>query len=189
MMAAENEHQLGALWAILVRRAVEREDQMRLQEAVAMVGEARVKRMVLRRRVVLDKPTFREMMYALFDGDEALRGLRKMGVVRERSDSFELWSADDVMTDPVMQKILDTAQRASNVRQARAFHVFLSGEVPLVYPWVSSMTLATVQGIISETLHLSPSEYVLLHLGKRVKGKRTLKDQGIVPGSFLRLVR
>ena len=91
-----------------------------------------------------------------------------------------------------MQKIRDTARRASIVKQAPAFHVYIQGEVPIVfaYPWVSTLTLKSLQEIIADSLHLSPKNYTLLHLDKTVKGgKRSLNAQGIVPGSFVRLLR
>ena len=91
-----------------------------------------------------------------------------------------------------MQKILDIAQRASLVKQARAFHVYIQGEVPIVfaYPWLSNLTLKSLQEIIADSLHLSPKNYTLLHFDKKLNGgKRSLKAQGIVPGSFVRLVR
>ena len=187
--AAEFREQVTTLWAIMIRRAVQMADQLRVQEVISMVGEEKVKRMLPRRRVVIDKPTFQEMMYALFDSDEALRALRKMGVVRERHDCYELWAADDAASDSLMQRIIDTAQRASNVRQARAFHIFIPGEVPIVLPWVRSLTLKQLHGNIAEILHLSPNEYGLFHLGKALKGRKYLKDEGIMPGSFIRLAR
>ena len=90
-----------------------------------------------------------------------------------------------------MQRILDTAQRDSFVKQARAFHVYIQGEVPIVfaYPWVSTLTLKSLQEIISDSLRLSSKDYTLLHFDKKVKGKRSLNAQGIVPGSFVRLLR
>ena len=63
--------------------------------------------------------------------------------------------------------------------------------MPIVcaYPWVSTLTLKSLQEIISDSLRLSSKDYTLLHFDKKVKGKRSLNAQGIVPGSFVRLVR
>ena len=90
-----------------------------------------------------------------------------------------------------MQKVLDMVQRASLVKQARAFHVYIQGEVPIMfaYPWVTTLSLKILQEILADSLHLSSTDYTLLHFGKKVKGRRSLKTQGIVPGSFVRLVR
>ena len=179
-------------WGILVRKAVDKDDNERLQEVIALVGEARVKTAMPKQRLTLDKSIFREVMFALCGSDSALLSLKKIGAVRERGDNLELWAADAALTDTLMQKILDTAQRASLVKQARAFHVYIQGEVPIVfaYPWLSNLTLKSLQEIISDSLRLSPKNYTLLHFDKKLNGgKRSLKAQGIVPGSFVRLVR
>ena len=125
-------------WGILVRKAVDKDDNERLQEVIALVGEARVKTAMPKQRLTIDKSTLREVMFALCGSDKALLSLKKIGAVRGRGDNFELWAADAALKDPLMQKILDTAQRASLVKQARAFHVYIQGEVPIVfaYPWL-----------------------------------------------------
>ena len=179
-------------WGILVRQAVDKDDYERLQEVIALVGEARVNTAMPKQRVTLDKSIFREVMFALCGSDNALLSLKKIGALRDRGSDYELWAADAAMKDPLMQKILDTAQRASLVKQARAFHVYIQGEVPIVfaYPWLSNLTLKSLQEIISDSLRLSPKNYTLLHFDKKLNGgKRSLKAQGIVPGSFVRLVR
>ena len=51
-------------------------------------------------------------MFALCGSDNALLSLKKAGAVRERGGNLELWAADAALKDPLMQKILDTAQRA-----------------------------------------------------------------------------
>ena len=171
---------------------VDKDDYERLQEVIALVGEARVKTAMPKLRLTLDKSTFREVMFALCGSDTALVSLKKIGALRDRGDNLELWAADAALRDPLMQKVLDTVQRASLVKQARAFHVYIQGEVPIVfaYPWLSTLSLKILQEILADSLHLSSTDYTLLHFGKKVKaGKRSLKAQGIVPGSFVRLVR
>ena len=134
-------------WGILVRKAVDKDDYERLQEVIALVGEARVNIAMPKQRVTLDKSIFREVMFALCGSDNALLSLKKIGALRDRGSDYELWAADAAMKDPLMQKILDTAQRASLVKQARAFHVYIQGEVPIVfaYPWLSNLTLKSLQ--------------------------------------------
>ena len=190
-MAAESGRRVVGLWAYVVRKTVVKDDDERLQEVIALVGEARVKTAMPKRRATLDKSTFREVMFALCGSDTALVSLKKIGALRDRGDNLELWAADAAPRDPLMQKVLDTVQRASLVKQARSFHVYIQGEVPIVfaYPWLSTLSLKILQEILADSLHLSSTDYTLLHFGKKVKGRRSLKAQGIVPGSFVRLVR
>ena len=64
---------------ILVRKAVDKDDNERLQEVIALVGEARVKTAMPTQRLTIDKSTFREVMFALCGSDKAFLSLKKLG--------------------------------------------------------------------------------------------------------------
>ena len=91
-------------WGILVRKAVDNDDNERLQEVIALVGEARVNTAMPKQRLTLDKSTFREVMFALCGSDNALLSLKKIGAVRGRGDNFELWAADAALKDKLKQE-------------------------------------------------------------------------------------
>ena len=66
-------------WGILVRKAVDKDDNERLQGVIALVGEARVKTAMPKQRLTIDKSTLREVMFALCGSDKALKYWGRQG--------------------------------------------------------------------------------------------------------------
>ena len=182
--------QLRALWAIVVRKLLQREAATVLDEATQLLGEARVLEHLPRPRTACDKYAFKELVYLLFKSDPApFEMLRSMGVVRERPHCYEVWCADAPLAEEsILRRIIDMATAASRVQSARAFHVAIAGEPPLVFPWLLHMTLEGLQGILSDATQLAPEQYSLSHLGEPLRAGVSLADQGIRPGAFVSLV-
>ena len=163
-----------------------------LAEAVARIGEDRVHRMMTRPRVTCDRRTFHELMFVLSKGP-VFNSLRKIGVVRpsrRELDAYTLWCAEEVLAEESgMRLLIDMTIRASRVQVARCFHVFLSGETPLVYPFQPALTLERLQEVVARDVQLSPRQYSLFYMGKVLRPGRPLAELGIRPGACLQLER
>ena len=88
-----------------------------------------------------------------------------------------------------MRLLIDMAVRASRVQCARCFHVFLSGETPLVYPFQPDLTLERLREVVLRDVQLAPRQYSLLYMGKVLRPGRPFSELGIRPGGCLQLER
>ena len=149
-------------WVPLVRNILQLEDDSVLAEAVARIGEDRVHHMMSRPRASVDRRTFHELMWVLSKGEPVFNSLRKIGVVRpsrREPDAYTLWCAEEVLAEESgMRLLIDMAVRASRVQCARCFHVFLSGETPLVYPFQPDLTLERLQEVVARDVQLNPRQ-------------------------------
>ena len=180
-------------WVPLVRNILQLEDDSVLAEAVARIGEDRVHHMMSRPRASVDRRTFHELMWVLSKGEPVFNSLRKIGVVRpsrREPDAYTLFCAGEVLDqESGMRLLIDMAVRASRVQCARCFHVFLSGETPLVYPFQPDLTLERLQEVVARDVQLSPRQYSLFYMGKVLRPGRPLAELGIRPGACLQLER
>ena len=180
-------------WVPLVRNILQLEDDSVLAEAVARIGEDRVHHMMSRPRASVDRRTFHELMWVLSKGEPVFNSLRKIGVVRpsrRERDAYTLWCAEEVLAEESgMRLLIDMAVRASRVQCARCFHVFLSGETPLVYPFQPDLTLERLQEVVARDVQLAPRQYSLLYMGKVLRPGRPFSEIGIRPGGCLQLER
>ena len=180
-------------WVPLVRNILQLEDDSVLAEAVARIGEDRVHHMMSRPRASVDRRTFHELMWVLSKGEPVFNSLRKIGVVRpsrREPDAYTLFCAGDVLDQESGRRLLiDMAVRASRVQCARCFHVFLSGETPLVYPFQPDLTLERLQEVVARDVQLNPRQYSLQYMGKVLRPGRPFSEIGIRPGGCLQLER
>ena len=180
-------------WVPLVRNILQLEDDSVLAEAVARIGEDRVHHMMSRPRASVDRRTFHELMWVLSKGEPVFNSLRKIGVVRpsrRERDAYTLWCAEEVLAEESgMRLLIDMAVRASRVQCARCFHVFLSGETPLVYPFQPDLTLERLREVVARDAQLNPKQYSLLYMGKVLRPGRPFSELGIRPGGCLQLER
>ena len=180
-------------WVPLVRNILQLEDDSVLAEAVARIGEDRVHHMMSRPRASVDRRTFHELMWVLSKGEPVFNSLRKIGVVRpsrREPDAYTLWCAEEVLAEESgMRLLIDMAVRASRVQCARCFHVFLSGETPLVYPFQPDLTLERLQEVVARDVQLNPRQYSLQYMGKVLRPGRPFSEIGIRPGGCLQLER
>ena len=191
--AAEIGQHLRWRWVPLVRNILQLEDDSVLAEAVARIGEDRVHHMMSRPRASVDRRTFHELMWVLSKGEPVFNSLRKIGVVRpsrREPDAYTLWCAEEVLAEESgMRLLIDMAVRASRVQCARCFHVFLSGETPLVYPFQPDLTLERLREVVLRDVQLAPRQYSLLYMGKVLRPSRPFSELGIRPGGCLQLER
>ena len=191
--AAEIGQHLRWRWVPLVRNILQLQDDSVIVQAVALLGEDRVHRTMSRPRVTVDRRTFHELMWVLSKGEPVFNSLRKIGVVRpsrRERDAYTLWCAEEVLAEESgMRLLIDMAVRASRVQCARCFHVFLSGETPLVYPFQPDLTLERLQEVVARDVQLAPRQYSLLYMGKVLRPGRPFSEIGIRPGGCLQLER
>ena len=180
-------------WVPLVRNILQLQDDSVIVQAVALLGEDRVHHMMSRPRASVDRRTFHELMWVLSKGEPVFNSLRKIGVVRpsrRERDAYTLWCAEEVLAEESgMRLLIDMAVRASRVQCARCFHVFLSGETPLVYPFQPDLTLERLQEVVARDVQLAPRQYSLLYMGKVLRPGRPFSEIGIRPGGCLQLER
>ena len=180
-------------WVPFVRNTLQLDEDSVLVQAVALLGEDRVHRMMSRPRVTCDRRTFHELMWVLSKGEPVFNSLRRLGVVRpsrRERDAYTLWCAEEVLAEESgMRLLIDMAVRASRVQCARCFHVFLSGETPLVYPFQPDLTLERLQEVVARDVQLAPRQYSLLYMGKVLRPGRPFSEIGIRPGGCLQLER
>ena len=180
-------------WVPFVRNTLQLDEDSVLVQAVALLGEDRVHRMMSRPRVTCDRRTFHELMWVLSKGEPVFKSLRRIGVVRpsrRERDAYTLWCAEEVLAEESgMRLLIDMAVRASRVQCARCFHVFLSGETPLVYPFQPDLTLERLQEVVARDVQLAPRQYSLLYMGKVLRPGRPFSEIGIRPGGCLQLER
>ena len=88
-----------------------------------------------------------------------------------------------------MRLLIDMTVRASRVQCTRCFHVFLSGETPLVYPFQLDLTLERLQEVVGRDVQLNPRQYSLQYMGKVLRPGRSFSEIGIRPGGCLQLER
>ena len=180
-------------WVPLVRNILQLEDDSVLAEAVARIGEDRVHHMMSRPRASVDRRTFHELMWVLSKGEPVFNSLRKIGVVRpsrREPDAYTLFCAGEVLDEESgMRLLIDMTVRASRVQVARCFHVFLSGETPLVYPFQPDLTLERLQEVVARDVQLNPRQYSLQYMGKVLRPGRPFSEIGIRPGGCLQLER
>ena len=180
-------------WVPLVRNILQLEDDSVLAEAVARIGEDRVHHMMSRPRASVDRRTFHELMWVLSKGEPVFNSLRKIGVVRpsrREPDAYTLFCAGEVLDEESgMRLLIDMTSRASRVQVARCFHVFLSGETPLVYPFQPDLTLERLQEVVARDVQLNPRQYSLQYMGKVLRPGRPFSEIGIRPGGCLQLER
>ena len=67
--------------------------------------------------------------------------------------------------------------------------MFLSGETPLVYPWLHDLTAEKVHEAVLRDVQLTPRQYSLLYMGKVLRPGRPFSEIGIRPGGCLQLER
>ena len=180
-------------WVPFVRNILQLDEDSVLVQAVALLGEDRVHRMMSRPRVTCDRRTFHELMWVLSKGEPVFNSLRRIGVVRHsrrEPDAYTLWCAEEVLAEESgMRLLIDMTTRASRVQVARCFHVFLTGETPLVYPWVHDLTMERVQEAVARDVQLTPRQYLLMYMGKRLRPGRPFSELGIRPGGCVQLER
>ena len=180
-------------WVPLVRSILQLEDDSVIVQAVALLGEDRVHNMMSRPRASVDRRTFHELMWVLSKGEPVFNSLRKIGVVRHsrwEPDAYTLFCAGEVLDEESgMRLLIDMTVRASRVQVARCFHVFLSGETPLVYPFQPDLTLERLQEVVARDVQLNPRQYSLLYMGKVLRPGRPFSELGIRPGGCLQLER
>ena len=162
-------------------------------QAVPLLGDDRVHRMMSRPRASVDRRTFHELMWVLSKGEPVCNSLRKIGVVRPsrwEPDAYTLFCAGEVLDEESgMRLLIDMTSRASRVQVARCFHVFLSGETPLVHPWLHDLTLERVQEAVLRDVQLTARQYSLMYMGKVLRPGRPFSEIGIRPGGSLQLER
>ena len=180
-------------WVPLVRNILQLQDDSVIVQAVALPGEDRVHNMMSRPRASVDRRTFHELMWVLSKGEPVFNSLRKIGVVRHsrwEPDAYTLFCAGEVLDEESgMRLLIDMTVRASRVQVARCFHVFLSGETPLVYPFQPDLTLERLQEVVARDVQLNPRQYSLLYMGKVLRPGRPFSELGIRPGGCLQLER
>ena len=180
-------------WVPLVRSILQLEDDSVIVQAVALLGEDRVHNMMSRPRASVDRRTFHELMWVLSKGEPVFNSLRKIGVVRHsrwEPDAYTLFCAGEVLDEESgMRLLIDMTVRASRVQVARCFHVFLSGETPLVYPFQPDLTLERLQEVVGRDVQLNPRQYSLQYMGKVLRPGRPFSELGIRPGGCLQLER
>ena len=180
-------------WVPFVRNTLQLDEDSVLVQAVALLGEDRVHRMMSRPRVTCDRRTFHELMWVLSKGEPVFSSLRRLGVVRpsrRERDAYTLWCAEEVLAqESGMRLLTDMTVRASRVQVARCFHVFLLHETPLVYPWLHDLTLERVQEAVLRDVQLTARQYSLMYMGKVLRPGRPFSEIGIRPGGSLQLER
>ena len=180
-------------WVPFVRNTLQLDEDSVLVQAVALLGEDRVHRMMSRPRVTCDRRTFHELMWVLSKGEPVFNSLRRLGVVRpsrRERDAYTLWCAEEVLAqESGMRLLIDMTVRASRVQVARCFHVFLLHETPLVYPWLHDLTLERVQEAVLRDVQLTARQYSLMYMGKVLRPGRPFSEIGIRPGGSLQLER
>ena len=127
-------------WAELVRNRTEVEAARQLDEARSL-HRLRAESLTPKLRVVLDRLVFTEFEHRVFEDARDLFCLQLLGLIREKGDVVQLWSADELLANETMKVLLEEAERMQRVREDNCFQLVVEGAPPFVFKWKNTLTL------------------------------------------------
>ena len=127
-------------WADLVRNRIAVEAARHFEEARAS-RRLRAESSTPKLRVVLDGCVFTEFKHRVFEDSRDILCLQLLGVIREKWDVVELWSADEPLANETMKLLLDEAERMQRVRDDNCFQLVVENVAPFVFKWNNTLTL------------------------------------------------
>ena len=92
-------------------------------------------------RAVLDARLFLDFQHRVFEDSRDVLCLQLLGVIREKGDLVEFWSADEPLANETMKLLLDEAERMQIVRDDNCFQLVVESAAPLVFKWNNGLTL------------------------------------------------
>ena len=176
-------------WLQLGRRVLEDARARYIQDDVALICEKRIERVVPRRRCTLSQDVFNEVKHILFHlEDEHI--FHHLGVFRERGNDVEVWVADALLHNAAMVMMLDTIERARQVKLIGAYQLIVAREIPIITPWQPTLTMQDVHIMLLRALGLQPAQYRIKHRGVDVVSRAgRFVDLGIYAGACLQVVQ
>ena len=190
-------------WADLVRNSIEIEAARQFEEARCL-RRLRSETLTPKLRVVLDARLFLDFKHRVFEDSRDLLCLQLLGVIRERGDVVQFWSADEPLANETMQLMLAEAERMQHVRDDNCFQVVVETVPPFIFKWKSTLTLqgacpffaraasklvsdfascipSGMRRLLCRQLAINSCRVSITHLGRHLK-PGNLSAQGIGPG-------
>ena len=147
--------------------------------------DASCARLEPRMRIVLPKEALDVFLHIFEDKTTVAGHLETLGIIRDSGGNcVEIWCTDSCLGDPMMQTILNEAQRCRDTYESGHIRVTMTYSRPILVKFKETLTLEHVRRIVQKQFSIKLHNQLLTHKGQ-ILSRGVLSDQDVGAGSVI----